>query len=150
MSYTPTAESFATDHAGPRRMVVPVGIGSFAVAAFWIWMGAHDTGEVVSMVALCAVVAGLVYGVALPRALTRQSAPNLALSLSTVAALVTLPAFWSGLPVVLGSAGALLGHAGRNAVTGSKRCVAALVLGTLAVAGYVTIYVIDGLVMGNI
>jgi hypothetical protein len=128
---------------GARRAVVPVGVGSFAVASFWIGMGAHDVGEIVSMVALCAVVAGGVFGYVLPRAMREESAPGRALTLSVLGLLLIVPAFWSGLPMVLGAAGALLGHAGRNASAGSRTSTAALVIGLLAVAGYWASYVTD-------
>ena len=53
------------------------------------------------------------------------------------------PAFWSGLPLVLGVAGALLGYAGRNAASGARLSIAAFVVGLLSSIGYVAIYVID-------
>ncbi len=135
---TPTAEN-----AGVRRAIVPVGVGSFAVASFWIGMGAHDVGEIVSMVALCAVVAGGVFGFVLPRAMHEESAPGRALTLSVLGLLLIVPAFWSGLPMVIGAAGALLGYAGRNAGAGAKGSTAALVIGLLAVAGYWASYITD-------
>ena len=142
MTSISTSDLTTADRAGARRAIIPVGVGSFAVAAFWIGMGAHDLGEIVSMVALSAVVAAGVFGFVLPRAMREESAPGRALTLS-VLGLVLFPAFWSGLPIVLGSAGALLGHAGRNATTGAKRSVAALVIGLLAVAAYLATYVGD-------
>ena len=54
-----------------------------------------------------------------------------------------VPAFWSGLPLVLGVAGALLGYAGRNAASGARLSIAAFVVGLLSSIGYVAIYVID-------
>jgi hypothetical protein len=143
MSYTPTAESFAVDHSGPRRAVLPVGLVSFAVAAAWIVAGAHNTTEIVSMVALSALVTAGVFGLLLPRALHQDSAPGRALTLSVLGLLLIVPAFWSGLPMVLGSAGALLGYAGRNAATGSRGSIVAAVIGALAVVGYLTTYVGD-------
>jgi hypothetical protein len=138
-----TLSTHTAENAGARRAIVPVGIGSFAAAAFWIGMGAHDVGEVVSMVALCAVVAGGVFGFVLPRAMREESAPGRALTLSILGLLLIVPAFWSGLPMVLGAAGALLGYAGRNASAGAKGSVTALVVGLLAVAGYWTTYISD-------
>jgi hypothetical protein len=50
---------------------------------------------------------------------------------------------WTGLPVLLGTAGLLIGLAGRRAHRGSAPAIAALILGALAVVGYVAIYVVD-------
>jgi hypothetical protein len=149
MSYTPTADPFAVDRAGLRRAVLPVGVGSFVVAAFWIVMGAHDTTEIISMVALAAVTAAGVFGLVLPRALQQDGAPGRALTMSVLAVLLIVPAFWTGLPMVLGAAGALLGYAGRGASTGSRRCVAAAVIGALAVIGYLATYVSDQFFIGG-
>ena len=146
MTSLSTSHSTPAENAGPRRAIVPVGVGSFAVAAFWIGMGAHDVGEIVSMVALSAAVAGGVFGFVLPRAMREESAPGRALTLSVLGLLLIVPAFWSGLPMVLGSAGALLGYAGRNARSGAKGSVTALVIGLLAVAGYLASYVTDQIV----
>jgi hypothetical protein len=72
------------------------------------------------------------------------------MALSVIAALLTLPAFWTGLPLVLGAAGALVGYAGRGAAKGSGLSIAALLIGALSVLGYLTIYIVDGIVMGNL
>lgn len=143
MTSLSTSDRFTADNAGPRRAIVPVGVGSFAVAAFWIAMGAHDSGEIVSMVALSAVVAGAVFGFLLPRAMREESTPRRALTMSVLGLLLVAPAFWSGLPVVLGSAGALLGYAGRNATSGAKGSITAAAIGALAVVGYLVVYVTD-------
>ena len=143
MTSLSTSHSTPAENAGPRRAIVPVGVGSFAAAAFWTAMGAHDLGEIVIVTGVCAVVAGAVFGLVLPRALREESAPGRALTLAILGLLFIVPAFWSGLPMVLGAAGALLGYAGRNASTGAKGSIAALVIGLLAVVGYWAAYVTD-------
>lgn len=143
MTSISSSDRISTQHAGPRRAIVPVGVGAFAAAAFWTAMGAHDTREVVIVVGMCAVVAAGVFGFVLPRAMRAQSAPGRALTLSIIGLALIVPAFWAGLPMVLGAAGALLGYAGRNATTGAKGSVTALVIGLLAVAGYWAAYVTD-------
>lgn len=70
--------------------------------------------------------------------------------LSLTAALLTLPAFWTGLPLVLGAAGVVLGHVGRHRSSGSGKSIAAVVIGALVVIGYLSIYIVDGLVFGNL
>lgn len=142
-SSTSGSPSSAADNAGPRRAVAPLAAATFAVASFWTVMGAHDTREIVIVLAICAVVAAGVFGLVLPRALEQDCAPGRALTLSVLGLLLVAPAFWSGVPLLLGAAGALLGYAGRNAVRGAKGCIAAAVIGALAVMGYLVIYVGD-------
>lgn len=133
------------DHRPVRRALVPVAVAVMAAAAGLTVYGAHDLREVVVvLVVLVPVVAG-VYGVLLPRKLRKASAGGTALTLSLMGAVLLLPAFWSGLPLALGAAGAMLGYAGRNATTGSGTCVAAVAIGALASMGYFAVYVLDTL-----
>lgn len=143
MTINPTADAFTPDRSSARRAVLPVAVASFATATFWTVMGAHDTGEIVIVLAMCAAVAAGVFGFVLPRALEQDSAPGRALTLSVLGLLLLAPAFWSGVPILLGAAGALLGYAGRSAAVGAKRCIAATVIGALSVMGYVAVYVGD-------
>ncbi len=83
--------------------------------------------------------------ISLPRKLAGESAGGTALTLSLLAAVLLLPAFWSGLPLALGVAGAILGYAGQKSVRGSAKCIAALVIGMLASIGYFAVYVLDAL-----
>ena len=53
-------------------------------------------------------------------------------------------------PLVLGAAGTLVGYAGRGATKGSGLSIAAMLIGVLSVLGYLTIYIVDGIVMGNL
>ena len=122
------------------RSVAPIGVGVGLVAAAATTAFAHDWPEVITMVALIVVVTGLVFGVVVPRALRKDSAGGTALGLAVPAALLTLPAFWSGMPLVLGAAAMVVGNAGRTARSGAGKCIAGFVLGTLAVLGYLAIY----------
>ena len=63
--------------------------------------------------------------------------------LGVLGVLLVAPAFWSGLPAQLGVAAALLGYAGKRAAAGSGQAIVGLVIGLLAVMGYVAIYVAD-------
>jgi len=67
------------------------------------------------------------------------------LVVSAILVVTTALVFGLVLPLVLGVAGALIGNAGRRAPTGANKCIAAMVLGTLASIGYLAIYVSDGL-----
>ena len=125
----------------------PLALGAAAglVAAATTAAFAHDWAEIVISVAIIAVVTAVIFGVVVPRALRKESAGGTALGLAIPAALLALPAFWSGLPLVLGVAGLVVGNAGRTARSGAGKCIAAVVLSALAVIAYVSIYVASGI-----
>lgn len=148
MTMNPTADVVGDDRPVIHRAVVPVAIGSFGIASVWTVMGAHQIREAVVVLAVCTAVAVAVFGFLVPRALQRESAPRPALTMSILGLLLIVPAFWSGLPMILGAAGALLGYAGRNALSGSKGSIAAAALGALAVVGYLGSYVTDQFFLG--
>ncbi len=85
MTYSPTADSFTSDHETIRRSVLPTaGVIGVASGLLTAW-GAHDMRE--TLVVLGVIVATLagVYGFVLPKALSRESAPRTALTLSVLA-----------------------------------------------------------------
>lgn len=127
-----------------RAQVATAGAAAGALAATLTTAFAHDWREVVVVVATIAVVTVLAFGLVVPRALRKQSAGGTALSLAIPAVLLTVPAFWSGMPLVLGVAGLLVGNAGRRGPGGAGKCIAAVVLSALAVLGYLAIYVSEG------
>jgi hypothetical protein len=70
------------------------------------------------------VAAGIVYGLLAPiaqRSVARQtaSARRWAIGLA-VASVLSLAIFWSGLPLILGGAAALVGHEGRSQSPGAR------------------------------
>jgi hypothetical protein len=138
-----------TVSAARTRPVTPIALGAALVAAAGTVYGAHDWPEIVVVTAVIAASTAVVFGVVVRRALSRPSAGGTALALSVPAALLLVPAFWSGLPLVLGVAGAVVGDAGRNSREGSGKSIAGLVLGVLTVLGYLAIYIGDGIVGGN-
>jgi hypothetical protein len=129
--------------------VAPLAIATTLIAAAGTVYGAHDWREIIVVLPVMAVAAALVFGLVVPRALRKESAGGTALGLAIPAVLLTLPAFWSGLPLILGVGGFVVGHAGRNARTGSGKCLTAVVLSALAVLGYLAIYITDGMIGGN-
>lgn len=137
-----------TTYAATRtetRSVLPIGVATTLVAAACTTAFAHDWTEVIVSVSGMALIAAVIFGIVVPRALRKESAGGTALGLSIPAVLLTLPAFWTGLPLVLGAAGFVVGSAGRQARSGAGTCIAGLVLGALAVLGYVAIYVMSGI-----
>lgn len=125
------------------------GLAATTVAAAGTVYGAHNWTEIVVTVSVLAVVAAFVFGYVVPRALRTESAGGTALALSIPALVLVLPAFWTGLPMVLGVAGVMVGNAGRDARSGSGKSIAGLVLGALAILGYLAVYIGDGIIAGN-
>lgn len=128
-----------------RGAVAGTGFASALVAAAGTAFGAHDWAEIAVVWGVIAAATLLVFGLVVPRALRRESAGGTALGLSIPALVLLIPAYWSGLPLVLGVAGLVVGNAGRKTPTGAGKCIAAVALGTLAAVGYVAIYVSDGM-----
>lgn len=143
--------------AGPRLRAVRWGLGALVAAAAISYYGAYgDPRHIASqeravpfIIAVLAVVAVLVFGLLVPAGLraleagpTRWRGGSLAVG---IVALLTLPvAFWSGLPLVLGTAAWLLGATGRRAGRGGL-ATATLVLGIVAVAGDLVLTILGNL-----
>ena len=71
------------------------------------------------------------------------------MGLGVVAVLTTMPAFSSGVPLILGVGAAVLGNSSRTAERRSGMAITGLVLGVVAVLGYLAIYIGDGIILGN-
>lgn len=133
-----------------ERTMAPVAIGAIvmatALAAIGTWGATggdtHGTREFLIVCAIIAVAAAVVFGWIVPRGLQREAAGAAALTLS-ILGLVSIAAFWSGLPPILAAGGALLGWTGRNAERGRGLCRAALVIGVLTLVADVAVYIAD-------
>lgn len=135
---------------------LPLGLGTVAAAVAFNALGVfgdgtdggeHSAGEFWFVNAIIVVSAAIVFGLVVPRYTGR--ATGLALGLS-IAGLVFVPvAFWSGLPAVLAIGGVMLGTAGRDRGRGRAANVA-VVIGILALIGYVAVYVLDWMATNNI
>jgi hypothetical protein len=136
-----------------RTSIVPVAVVSTLVAAAlaaWgtfghesgaahaVEEGGHSVGEYVIVLAIIAVGALAVFGWAVPRWGGSPAAGRTALVLS-VLGLLSIAAFWSGLPPVLAAGGTVLGWAARDRAAGR----AAIVLGVLVLVADVVVYVTD-------
>lgn len=133
-----------------ERIVAPVAIAATALATTMAAIGTFASGEeqggrgFLVICAVIAVAAAIVFGLIVPRALRREAVGASALTLA-VLGLVTVVAFWSGLTPILAGGGALLGWAGRDAERGRGMSWAAVVIGALALAGYLVVYLTDTL-----
>ena len=134
-----------------QQVVAPVAIASIALAtvlaAVGTWAGGDEQGtrEFLIVCAIIAVAGAIVFGLVVPRGLQREAAGATALTLS-VLGLLTVLAFWSGLPPILAGGGVLLGWAGRESERGRRMSLAAVGIGTLALVAYLAIYVTDTIV----
>lgn len=144
-----------TLHTSTSVPVAALGTGAAVVASGLTIYGAHTWAEVAVVLPVIVATTAVVFGLVVPRALRKESAGGTALALSIPAALLVLPAFWAGLPLVLGLAGATVGNAGRTARSGGGKSLAAVVIGAVAVLAYAATYVSeiaggagDGLLFG--
>ena len=128
-----------------RGAVPGIGLASGLVAAAGTAVRPHDWAEIAVVWCPIAVATGWCSALSC-RAPSARRVPAAPRSASPSRALVLLlPAFWSGLPLVLGVAGLVVGNAGRTAPSGAGKCIAAVVLGALAAVGYLAIYISDGM-----
>jgi hypothetical protein len=135
-----------------------IGIGATVVAiavALYANLPVRDDGsllEVLILVGFVALVAGIVFGLVVPWA--KRAMANLSNRPATTGIVVsilgflTIVAFWSGLPVILGAGGAVLGQVGRERAGNAGRgglAMAALVIGVIAAVGGVAVLVLEQL-----
>jgi hypothetical protein len=132
-----------SDRARAKRAAAPLAGAVAVVAGILSAVNAEDLTEAAIELPIILLTTALVYGLVVRRGLRATSAGGRAIILDAVGLLVLLPAFWSGLPLILGSAGALLGYAGKRAETGATKAMVAFVLGLLVCVGYVAFYVGD-------
>ena len=141
-----------------RGTFAPLAIGTVLGAIAFTALGVfgdgspgadHSPGEFYAMFGVIIVSAFVVLGVVVPRWVTRSNAGGVGLGLSVAGFLLLAPAFWAGLPAVLAAGGLMLGGAARRQGRGGV-ATAAMVLGTLALIGYVAIYVGDWMATNNI
>ena len=142
MTITDTICSTPTGTVAPSGALVGVAALSFAVATAGTLWGAHERSEIAICMGELILAAALIYGVLLPRKLARPSA-HAALAVSITGAVLIVPAFWSGLPMVLGVAGVMLGK--YALLAGKKRTtsIAAIVVGVSSFLGYLVVYVAE-------
>ncbi len=127
-------------------------VGAIAFNALGIFGDGSDGaeysgGEFWVISGLIAVATAVVFGLVVPRYAGRSA--GVGLGLATAGLLLLVPAFWSGLPAVLGAGGVVLGVAARR-TRRSGVATAAVAIGALAMIGYVAIYMLDWMATNNI
>lgn len=118
------------------RPYLPWCLGSFAASAVVIVIGnTHlrsgengGTGPMIISLVMCGVAAAILYGLL---ASGRRLGSGLLVS---IVALVSMVAFWSGLPIILGSAAVVVGSRAPRTRNGR---IAVRIGGVVAVAGFV-------------
>lgn len=135
------------DSSRHRRTSAIAGAAAYAVAAVLTVPEAHDMREVAVVLGGAGLVALVVFGWAVPRGMA-SGAPGLALAFSVIGALLLLPAFWSIVPLLLGVAAVMLGRSSIGHAP--KRSYAAIGLGAVTVGGYLFLYLVLGLLMGDL
>ena len=108
-----------------------------------------ETGEFLVIVGFTVVAAAVVFGLVVPRLQSSRKAAGVGLGLS-IAGLVFVLAFWSGLTPPLAVGGLLLGAAARRTGVRPTLGSVAMAVGALALVGYAAIYVVDWMGTNNI
>jgi hypothetical protein len=126
-----------------RTATAPIALAAAALAAALAAWGTfgddeHGWGEYVLVLGIIAVAALAVFGWAVPRWAGSPAAGRTALVLSILGVL-SIAAFWSGLPPVLAAGGAVLGWAARERAAGKL----AVALGAFALLADLAVYVVD-------
>jgi hypothetical protein len=130
----------------PPRLIAMTAAAAVAIAAaLAAWgslSGDGDFGDYWPVLLIIAVVAAIVFGFVVPRAVRGEwPAARTGLILSVVG-LLTVAVFWSGAPPIFAFAGILLGYLARQrGETGVSS--AAILVGVLALVADVVIYILD-------
>jgi hypothetical protein len=148
----------ATTHPAARTsgplLPAAVFLGTTAFTALGVFgdgtSGAEpDLGEFFVIVGVGAVAVAVVFGLVVPRTLGGTKSAGVGLGLS-IAGLLLIVAFWSGLTPTLAVGGMVLGAAARRSGRRTGMGGVAVAIGALAMLGYVSSYVGDWMATNNI
>jgi ABC-type transport system involved in multi-copper enzyme maturation permease subunit len=148
MTHITSAPQTASPAHGARirtlRWGVPAAVGAAALSVISVYgdgtlsgsQQAHQEAVLPWIIAFAVVVSGLLFGLAVPRLLTSRRLSGWGLALGIIG-IVALAAYWSGLPIVFGTAAVLAGITGRRVARmdggTAKLAVAATVVGLVAI-----------------
>jgi hypothetical protein len=129
----------------PGYVAITAAVAIAFAAAFGAWGSFGDNGDFGDywpVLLIIAVLAAIVFGFAVPRAV-RGAWPlaRTGLVLSVIG-LLTVAAFWSGAPPIFAFPGILLGYFARQRGE-SGVATAAIIVGVLAVVADIAIYIAD-------
>jgi hypothetical protein len=146
---------------GGRARAARVGAVVAILTMALVYYGAYGDAKASSsqksgvpfLVIIVAVLAAIIYGLLTPIALRRAEAPAASGSRwavgMAVVSFLSLAVFWTGLPVVLGPAAAMVGRTGRDATGGSKAYSIAWGLGLFAAVAAVAVTIIGNTTGGH-
>jgi hypothetical protein len=126
----------------PAPIALMAGAAAVAVIALQYVIARPDEDalrEFLVVTGMIAAATAIVFGLVIPRAVSRGGSPGIALTLSLLG-LLFAAAYWSGIPPVLAIGGLVLAR--RTPATGLTR--AATVIGVLAIAADLAVLVADG------
>lgn len=148
MTHTISSTETQTANTGRIRSLrwgAPAVLAAAALSVFSVYgdgtlSGAQQASQEAALpwiIVVTVIVAGLLFGLAVPRLLRSRSMSGWSLAFGA-AGILTLPAYWSGLPVIFGAAALLTAttarHAARVDGNPARLATAATVLGVLAIA----------------
>jgi hypothetical protein len=128
-----------------RNTTIGIGFAATGLAAVALAVANFGGGEnggagpYAFTLVLCLAVAVALFGWAIPRI----ERPARAGAITGVLGALSVAAFWSGLPFVLGPAAIVLGLHGRRRETNRAAATVAVVLGALATAGGIAALIFD-------
>jgi hypothetical protein len=129
----------------PGFVAITAGLAVAVAAALGAWGSFGDNGDFGDywpVLLIIAVLAAIVFGFAVPRAV-RGAWPLARTGLIlSVLGLLTVAAFWSGAPPIFAFPGILLGYSARQRGE-SGLATAAIVVGVLAIVADIAIYIGD-------
>jgi hypothetical protein len=148
MTHTISSTETQTASTGRTRSLrwgTPAVLTAAALSIFSVYgdrtlSGAQQANQEAALpwiIAVTVLVAGLLFGLAVPRLLRSRRMSGWSLALG-VAGILTLPAYWSGLPVIFGAAALLTAVTARRQTRAdgnpARLATAATVVGVLAIA----------------
>ena len=121
---TTTSRQDATRSAAAATVGGAIALNALGIFGDGTAGAEHSAGEFWIMTALILVAAALVFGIVVRRFAGTPRAGTAGLVLALLGVLLVVPAFWSGLPVVLGAGGLMLGLGERReaGAIGSRVC----------------------------
>jgi len=154
-------EPMQLTNSAQRSRCARIGAGAAALAMAVVVYGTYGDSHASSsqksgmpfLLVVVAVLAAVVYGFVAPTALRAvangsTSARRWAVGLAIVSVL-SLAVFWSGLPILVGGAAALVGHSGRSLPRSSRAYAAAWWIGLSAASLSVVVTILGNTVAGH-